>query len=73
MGIATVEGQLRLWVDGQVARSKGFRDFAPPPRWDHDDVALPPAPVGSESHEGMGPGGPGAWVDLKQAHKIWNG
>ncbi|KAJ0117671.1 hypothetical protein J7T55_001870 [Diaporthe amygdali] len=29
-------------VDGQVAGSKRFRDFAPPPRWDHDDVALSP-------------------------------
>lgn len=59
-------------MDRQAAGSKGFRDFAPPPRWGHDDVVLPPV-HGTEATEATGGMGHGAWVDLKQAQKIWNG
>ena len=43
-------------VDGQVAGSKGFRDFAPPQRWGHDDVVLPPAQLAAR------PPGMGHWA-----------
>ncbi|KAI7784677.1 hypothetical protein LA080_009320 [Diaporthe eres] len=43
-------------LDGQVAGSKGFRDFAPPPRWGHDDVVFAARPVGSEATRAWGMG-----------------